>query len=724
MAEINSKATDSLPTTINEGKRNLTIFSYGVQLKKEHKSSSTIADLMHQANKMRCNPTLDDDEISRIIRNVLNWDSNKPLGTEHKGNPPQQISADLSSAEQAALQLEALFSATDIICFNTHFHKSDEGKWLPNGKPEFHNAYKLIEKLRNANSIEEVFPEYNSQAGILFCVNPMKVGRRLNENVTSFRNALIEYDDISKEEQIERLLDSGLPILSMTDSGNKSVHAIVRVDASNAKDYKRKVVELHGALEAKYGSPCDSANKNPSRLTRLAGATRGMNTQQLLYTEVNADSYLETFLEKCPKEQATEKDEVLGFNEMGDLLINQHDACFVEGTPAIKVKGNYEYGQNAIYRAILNNRKDARGSYRKEVMDYLHLMAPNKRQADPRFIRFKNGVLDIDTGQLVDNPCDYLLLNEIPHNWNPEAKSELVDSTFYSIAQNNEAVVANLWEMFGLALYRGHDVSRMILLQGSGANGKSTLLDMLRHMLGEDNCFSLSICDLGEIFQLVPAMGKLALIGDDISNDYVNGKACAVMKKFVTGDTVNDQYKGGATFQFKPYATLIYSCNEIPKFADGTYGFERRIHPIPLLARFTPSNAGFDPNLSEKLKEEPCIEYALAKAIEALCRCRANMSLTANVLSKKMAQEIVNDNDSVRAFFDGTKSDGTSFVGKTNTSVYASYNSWCKDNGIEPLGKSNFSKKLCAHTGLGTMSSNGVRIYTTRARKTASASPV
>ena len=716
MAEINSKATDSLPTTINEGNRNTAIFSYGIQLKKERKNSSTITDLMHQANKMRCNPPLDDDEISRIIRNVLNWDSNKPLGTEHKGNPPQQISADLSSAEQAALQLEALFSASDIICFNTHFQKSDEGKWLPNGKPEFHNAYKLIEKLRNANSIEEVFPEYNSQAGILFCVNPMKVGRRLNENVTSFRNALIEYDDISKEEQIERLLDSGLPILSMTDSGNKSVHAIVRVDASNAKDYKRKVVELHGALKAKYGSPCDPANKNPSRLTRLAGATRGMNTQQLLYTEVNADSYLETFLEKCPKEQATEKDEVLGFNEMGDLLINQQDACFVEGTPAIKVKGNYEYGQNAIYRAILNNRKDARGSYRKEVMDYLNLMAPNKRQADPRFIRFKNGVLDIDTGQLVDNPFDYLLLNEIPHNWNPEAKSELVDSTFYSIAQSNEAVVANLWEMFGLALYRGHDVSRMILLQGSGANGKSTLLDMLRHMLGEDNCFSLSICDLGEKFQLVPAMGKLALIGDDISNDYVNGKACAVMKKFVTGDTVNDQYKGGATFQFKPYATLIYSCNEIPKFADGTYGFERRIHPIPLLARFTPSNAGFDPNLSEKLKEEPCIEYALAKAIEALCRCRANMSLTANVLSRKMAQEIVNDNDSVRAFFDGTKSDVTSFVGKTNTSVYSSYDSWCRDNGVEPLGKSNFSKKLCAHTGLGTMSSNGVRIYTTRAR--------
>ena len=716
MAEINSALLDSLPANINEGRRNNTIFSYGVKLKREHQSPSMISDLMLQANKTRCNPPMEDDEINRIIKNVLNWGSNKPLGTERKGNPPQQVSADLSTAEQAALQLEALFAADDLITFNTRFQKSPEGKWLPNGKPISRVAFKVIDELHNAGSLEEVFPEYNSQAGILFCVNPTKNGQRKSADVTAFRNALIEYDDISKEEQIERLLDSGLPILSMTDSGNKSVHTIVRVDASNAKGYKRKVVELHRALEAKYGSPCDSANKNPSRMTRLAGATRGNNVQSLLYTEVNADSRLETFLEKCPKEQAAEKDEKLGFNEMGDLLINQQGACFVEGVPAIRVDSRYEYGQKAIFRSILDNRKDANSSYRKEVMTYLDLTAPHKHQADSKFIRFKNGVLDIETGQLVDNTSNYLILNEIPHNWNPKAKSELVDSTFCSIAQNNEAIVANLWEMFGLALYRGHDVARMILLQGSGANGKSTLLDMLRHMLGEENCFSLSVSDLGEKFQLVPAMGKLALIGDDISNDYVNGKACAVMKKFVTGDTVNDQYKGGATFQFKPYATLIYSCNEIPKFADGTYGFERRIHPIPLLARFTPSNAGFDPNLSERLKEEACMEYALTKSIEALCRCRANMSLTTNVLSKKMAQEIVNDNDSVRAFFDGTKSDGTSFVGKTNTSVYASYNSWCKDNGVDPLGKSNFSKKLCAHTGLSTMSSNGVRIYTTRAR--------
>ena len=146
MAEINSKATDSLPTTINEGKRNLTIFSYGVQLKKEHKSSSTIADLMHQANKTRCNPPMEDDEINHLIRNVLNWDSNKPLGTDRKGNPPQQIPTSLSAAEQAALQLEALFAVNDFITFNTRFKKNDEGKWVPNGKPISIMAFQVIEK--------------------------------------------------------------------------------------------------------------------------------------------------------------------------------------------------------------------------------------------------------------------------------------------------------------------------------------------------------------------------------------------------------------------------------------------------------------------------------------------------------------------------------------------------------------------------------------------------
>ncbi len=123
-----------------------------------------------------------------------------------------------------------------------------------NGNPISIMAFQVIEKLHNASSLEEVFPEYNSQAEF-YSRKSYGVRKRRDDNVTSFRNALIEYDDISKEEQVKRLLDSGLPILSMTDSGNKSVHAIVRVDASNAKDYKRKVASCTVLLRQNMAVP-------------------------------------------------------------------------------------------------------------------------------------------------------------------------------------------------------------------------------------------------------------------------------------------------------------------------------------------------------------------------------------------------------------------------------------------------------------------------------------
>lgn len=699
-----------LPERIDEGSRNTTIFGYGAKLKRQGISPSEIRQLLKEANSCRCNPPMDDEEMERIIKNVLNLDSGKPLGTGRKQSScPIKVSEDTTPMEQAALQLESLFSTNDLIVFIAEFSKTKDGKYAPNGKPITRAAFKVIEELRHASTMDEVFPGYNKEAGILFYINPMKIDGRKNEDVTAYRCALIEYDNIPKDKQLEYLLDSGLPILSITDSGNKSIHALVRIDAASASEYKKQVKKLHAALEQKYGSPCDPANKNPARLSRLAGARRGESMQTLLYTEVNPSSKLSDFLDSLAP--ATERSKAPSCNEVGRMLIAERGACFVEGIPAIRVNGEFEFGQDAVQRAVLDINPDAKAAFRNEVVGYLKLKAPEKDQASPRYIRFANGVLDIETLELLPNDGRHLLLNEVPHRWNPDAYSELVDRTLDSIALGDEAVIANLWEMFGLSLYRGHEVSRMILLQGSGANGKSTLLDMLRHLLGTENCFSLSIHELGEKFQLVPAMGKLALIGDDIASDYVGGKACAAMKKFVTGDVVNDQYKGGATFQFRPYATLIYSCNEIPRFADGSFGFERRVHPIPLAARFTPSSEGYDPRLKQKLCEEVCIEYAIVKAVDALRGCLERLELTPNSLSNEMRGQIVQNNDPVRAFIDDEKSAGHSLIGKTNVEVFTNYVNWCETKGFDQVGKQTFSKKLCLYEGLTTRASNGARTY-------------
>lgn len=707
----NPRTKFELPEVIGKGTRNTTLFKYGVKLKQAGVAKEDVTILLKKANAEHCNPPMSDSEVSQITRSVLSVWSGKSMGTGRKQKTmPTKVEASLPSSEQAAQQLESLFAADDLIVFITKFSKNDDGKWTPTGKPETKPACNVIRDLHGASSLDNVFPNYNKEAGILFYLNPMKIDGRKNTDVTAFRNALIEYDDIPKDEQINRMLNSGLPIQSMTDSGNKSVHSIVRVDAKNAAEYSERVSKLYSFLANVYGSECDQANKNPARLTRLAGAERKGSMQSLLYTEVNSDASAEDLLKRA--KEAEQKDlGKLSHDKIADILIKDYDACFVEGTPVIRVDGKYAFGQDSIHKAIIGIKRDSSTHMRKEVMRYLELMAPHKKQAAENYIRFKNGILDINTLKLVPANGELMLLNEIPHNWEPGARSKLVDETFARIAQGDEAVIANLWEMFGLSMYRGHDVSRMILLQGSGANGKSTLLDMLKCLLGSENYFSLPIHKLGEKFQLVPAMGKLALIGDDIAKDFVNDETCSIMKKFVTGETVSDQYKGGSTFQFEPYATLIYSCNEIPRFADATFGVERRLHPVPLSARFLPGEKGFDPHLKQKLCQEDCIEYAILKSIEALRECCKRMMLTSNKLTDEMRSGIIKESDCVRAFIESYKISYRSFVGLTNGEVYSDFERWCASNDERAVSMATFSKRLCSYENLRSVSSNGKRRY-------------
>ena len=236
----NQRTQFELPEIIMEGERNNTIFKYGINLKLNSKSKDEIAALLKKANAERCKPPMSDNEVSQITRSVLSMRSGKPMGTGRKQKEkPVKVEENLPAPEQAAQQLESLFASDDFIVFVTKFTKKDDGKWAPTGKPETKPACSVIRDLHNASSLDEVFPDYNKEAGILFHVNPMSFGGRKNKDVKAFRNALVEYDDISKDKQINRMLDSGLPIQTMTDSGNKSIHTIVKIDAKNAAEYKK-----------------------------------------------------------------------------------------------------------------------------------------------------------------------------------------------------------------------------------------------------------------------------------------------------------------------------------------------------------------------------------------------------------------------------------------------------------------------------------------------------
>lgn len=194
-----------------------------------------------------------------------------------------------SRGEQAIAQLEAMFEPDEYVNIVTDATLDDKGKWKPSGYGKQYRMDALRESIR-ANGIDAAIGKYNIEAGVWVRVNPMNGKGIKDRDVTCFRNALVESDDMPLKDQERVLFELGLPIVCITSSGGKSLHAIVRIDADGRNHYTDRVRYLHDECE-KNGMSIDKANKNPSRLTRLAGVKRGDSEQKFLHAKTGAKDF-------------------------------------------------------------------------------------------------------------------------------------------------------------------------------------------------------------------------------------------------------------------------------------------------------------------------------------------------------------------------------------------------------------------------------------------------
>ena len=150
-------------------------------------------------------------------------------------------------------------------------------------------------RIETKGGIERCF---STKLGLFVRINPMREGGAANADVTSYRHALVEFDrnnegeKIPKEVQFGAIISSGLPVTVVIDSGNKSIHAWVRVDAPDATEYRRRVDIIWDWLE---GLSLDKQNKNPSRLSRCPDGWRTVDgeprQQRLLALNLGASSW-------------------------------------------------------------------------------------------------------------------------------------------------------------------------------------------------------------------------------------------------------------------------------------------------------------------------------------------------------------------------------------------------------------------------------------------------
>ena len=197
--------------------------------------------------------------------------------------------------KEVARYIETLFEPSDVIGYAMKSRLDEEKqKYIPKDKGTYKlTAGEILEKIsKHGDDIGAALGDYDPRAGAWIRFNPLDGNDVRNKNVTEYRYALVESDnlDIDKQNSIIRELE--LPVAVLMFSGGKSVHAIVKIDATDYKEYQKRVEYLYQICE-KNGLKVDKQNKNPSRLSRLPGCVRGDKKQFIIDTDIGKSTWSE-----------------------------------------------------------------------------------------------------------------------------------------------------------------------------------------------------------------------------------------------------------------------------------------------------------------------------------------------------------------------------------------------------------------------------------------------
>jgi hypothetical protein len=231
---------------------------------------------------------------------------------------------DWDPAKEITTYLETLFEAGENVGYVAQSWEKD-GRFLPQKGNWDRTAGELVQELnRCGGDLGRVLGDYNQLAGAWIRFNPLDGRGCKNENVTEFRFALVESDSTEIGKQLAIIKAMELPVACLVHSGKKSLHAIVRIDAPDYDEYRKRVDYLYAACK-KNGLMVDAQNKNPSRLSRMPGVMRDGRKQFIVATGIGKESWAE-WLDWAENKADVLPVDVTSFDEEWDELIAFQDA--------------------------------------------------------------------------------------------------------------------------------------------------------------------------------------------------------------------------------------------------------------------------------------------------------------------------------------------------------------------------------------------------------------
>ncbi|MCM1382323.1 MAG: phage/plasmid primase, P4 family [Muribaculaceae bacterium] len=364
---------------------------------------------------------------------------------------------------------------------------------------------------------------------------------------------------------------------------------------------------------------------------------------------------------------------------------------------------------NGTYYCL--NNVENRGKFKNELPSEIHsqigsiekvidelLTIPNIESRefsegnDGSLINFKDGVLDIFSGEVYEHSPEYTFtycldayIRDIDREDNEELFRQYLDNSF----GNDTANISNLQEMLGVAISQIRDQKIAFFLHGKSNSGKSVMLDLLKKLIGEDFYSSVSFEQLASRFGTAHFSGKSLNISGEAPD--ITAKRLDTFKTVVGNDTVMAEHKGKDGFYMRNRALLVFAANSMPEVSIHDEAYYNRLRII----RYNKSvdKSQWIKNLPERLFIES-IGTILRFAIEGLRRFINNgMELTYIETSDQYVDEYRNDANSFISF-------AIQFVVPSNGGIllsrdlFRAYEEYCSQNGLTSIGTNKCSKML------------------------------
>lgn len=318
----------------------------------------------------------------------------------------------------------------------------------------------------------------------------------------------------------------------------------------------------------------------------------------------------------------------------------------------------------------------------------------------PHVLNLKNGMFDMKTGEFLPHSPDYRSTVQLNIEYDPKAKCELFSEKLNEIfdGDTDKLEYFKLWMLY--CFMPTYQYQKLLILYGTGRNGKSVLMNLLSAMIGTSNCSYESISDIAKEngYSVIHLKDKLVNISMELSTKETETDT---IKRLTGGDIISCRQIYKERIHFRNTARLIISTNSLPRVANLDKAFLGRMEIIEFTKSFVNNP---DTELDQKLiKEIPGIFNLLIENRTKIFREDGSIRLQMPESLKGTIKKLSSNLHSVTEFvsencelivLDPTKSDR--MIPMKN--LYTAYADWCKESGYFACGKKLFKEVIEANS--------------------------